>query len=293
MRTTPQSRQSSIATATLLLAMFAASALAADLMLQSGFVENDGEQIYFESVGAGDAVVLSHGGGGNHAVWYQQVPVLALKYRVITWDQRGFGRSTNVSQQSGPVSAVEDLKALLDHLGITSAHLVGQSMGGWAVMGFALRYPERVRSLVLADTVAGISTPLAAQAIDPGLRSSAPPDQLPITRHPGLSDALGTRDPAKAFLYRQIGGRTPAGMGEKLRQTTYDLNDVRRIRIPTLLVVGEQDQVFPPATIRSVAAEVRGAQVTVVPGAGHSPYFEAPDAWNEAVMKFLGSVTTR
>lgn len=293
MRTTPRSRQGSIATATSLLAIFAASALAADLMLQSGFVENDGEQIYFESVGTGDAVVLSHGGGGNHVVWYQQVPALAQKYRVITWDQRGFGRSTNVSQQAGPVSAVEDLEALLDHLGITSAHLVGQSMGGWAVMGFALRYPERVRSLVLADTVAGISTPQAAQAIDPALRSSAPPDQLPITRHPGLSDALGTRDPAKAFLYRQIGGSTPAGMGDKLRQTTYDLNDVRRIRIPTLLVVGEQDQVFPPATIRSIAAEVRGAQVTVVPGAGHSPYFEAPDAWNEAVMTFLGGVTPR
>ena len=260
-------------------------------MLQSGFVDNDGEQIYFESVGTGDPLVLSHGGGGNHAVWYQQVPALAQKYRVVTWDQRGFGRSSDVSEQAGPASAVEDLKALLDHLRITSAHLVGQSMGGWAVMGFALRYPERVRSLVLADTVAGIFTPEAARAIDSASRSPTRPDQLPITQHPGLSDALGTRDPAKAFLYRQIGGSTPAGMGEKLRQTTYELKDVRRIRIPVLLVVGEHDQVFPPATIRSIAAEIRGAQVTVVPGAGHSPYFETPDVWNEAVMEFLGSVT--
>ena len=75
-------------------------------------------------------MVLSRGSGGNHAVWYQQVP--SQKYRVVTWDQRGFGRSTDVNKHAGPGPAVEDLKTLLDHLGITRAHLVGQSMGGWA-----------------------------------------------------------------------------------------------------------------------------------------------------------------
>jgi 3-oxoadipate enol-lactonase len=270
--------------------MFATSAPAADLMLQSGFVENDGEQIYFESIGAGDTVVLSHGAGGNHAVWYQQVPFLAKKYRVITWDQRGFGRSTNVNKQAGPVTAVEDLEALLDHLGVTSAHLVGQSMGGWAVMGFALKYPQRVRSLVLADTFAGVLTPEAAKWREASVQPTRP-DQLPITRHPGLSDALGKRDPAKAFLYRQMGGTSPAGMGEQLRKTAYALDDVRRISFPVLLIVGADDQTFPPAMIRSVAAEIRGARVAVLPGAGHSPYFETPDAWNKTVMRFLaGSI---
>jgi pimeloyl-ACP methyl ester carboxylesterase len=290
MRTTTQNRRSLNASATLLLTMFATAAPAADLMLQSGFVEHDGEQIYFESVGTGDPVVLSHGSGGNHAVWYQQVPVLAQHYRVVTWDQRGFGRSTNVKRQADPARAVQDLEALLAHLAITRAHLVGQSMGGWAVMGFALKHPERVRSLVLADTIAGVFTPEAVRAGESALRRSGP-DQLPITQHPGLSDALGARDPAKAFLYRQIGGPSPAGMREKLYQTSYALDDIRRIRFPVLLIVGADDQTFPPAAIHSVAAKIRGATVVVLPDAGHSPYFETPDAWNEVVMNFLGSVT--
>ncbi len=100
MVTTLPTRRISIATAALLLAMSATPAPAADLMLQSGSVTVDGEQVYFESVGAGDPVVLSHGNGGTHAVWFQQVVVLAQKYRVITWDQRGFGRSTNVNRRS-------------------------------------------------------------------------------------------------------------------------------------------------------------------------------------------------
>lgn len=72
-------------------------------------------------------------------------------------------------------------------------------------MGFALKYPTRVHSLVLADTIAGVFTPEAASWRESPLPGT-PPDQLPITRHPGLSDALGTQDPAKAFLYKQMGG---------------------------------------------------------------------------------------
>jgi pimeloyl-ACP methyl ester carboxylesterase len=82
-------------------------------------------------------------------------------------------------------------------------------------------------------------------------------------------------------------------MGEKLRQTAYDLKDVERLRIPVLLIVGEGDQIFPPATIRSIAVAISGARVIELPGAGHSPYFETPDAWNEAVMEFLASASGR
>jgi pimeloyl-ACP methyl ester carboxylesterase len=270
---------------------------AAELILASGFVDSGGEQIYFESVGAGETVVLSHGGGGNHAIWYQQVPVLAQEYRVVTWDQRGFGRSSDQNRQSGPATAVEDLRALLDHLDVDRAHLVGQSMGGWAVMGFALKYPERVRSLILADTLAGIMTPEAAEWYDADPPQGVTrPEQLPITRHPALSDALGDRDPEKAFLYRQIGSAAPAGVDtelrqSRLRQTRYAIEEVRSLRMPVLFLVGEHDSTFPPAMIGSIARECTGAQLKELPGAGHSPYFETPDAWNAAVMDFLDRVS--
>jgi pimeloyl-ACP methyl ester carboxylesterase len=266
---------------------------AGELVLQSGFVESGGEQIYYETVGTGEPLVLSHGLGGNHAIWYQQVPVFAGRFQVITWDQRGFGRSTIATNESGPAAAVDDLKTLLDHLKVDRVHLVGQSMGGWAVTGFALAQPDRVRSLVLADTLGGIYTPEASRHFDAYIRETTtapPPDQWAITRHPALGDQLGASDPAQAFLYRQIAGLAapaPPGMGLKLRQTAYPPEDIRKLNVPVLFVVGEHDPIFPPAIIRSVAAEVKGARIVELPGAGHSPYFETPDAWNRAVGEFL------
>jgi pimeloyl-ACP methyl ester carboxylesterase len=271
-------------------------AAADDLTIESGFVESGGEQIYYESVGAGEALVLSHGLGGNHAIWYQQIPVFAANFRVVTWDQRGFGRSTDLAKKSGPAAAAEDLKALLDHLKIDRAHLVGQSMGGWAVVGFALKNPDRVRSIVLADTIGGIYTPEAAKQFDVYIQHMAtqpPPDQWPFTRHPALGEQLGAANPAQALLYREIAsvaGPAPAGMGLKLRQTAYPLDDVRKLNVPVLFVVGDHDPIFVPASIRSVAAEVKGAQVRELPGAGHSSYFETPAAWNDAVKSFLAGI---
>jgi pimeloyl-ACP methyl ester carboxylesterase len=258
-----------------------------------GFVESDGEQIYYESFGKGDVVVLSHGLGGNHAIWYQQVPVLAQSYRVVTWDQRGFGRSTNAQNQSSPKAAARDLAALLDHLAVEKAHLVGQSMGGWAVMGFALAHPERVESLVLADTIGGIYTPAIEASFDAYIREagqSPPPNELPITQHPAIGEQLGAADPAKAFLYSQIGSTTapaPANMGLLLRTTAYDRAALERLTIPTLFIVGEHDPIFPPATIREAAGVLPNAAVVELPNAGHSPYFETPAAWNDAVLEFL------
>ncbi len=298
-RATGQRRRGVSAAFALIGFTLATIASAKDIVLESGFVESDGEQIYYETLGSGDPLVLSHGLGGNHAIWYQQVPAFADRYRVITWDQRGFGRSTDTGKASGPAAAVEDLKALLDHLKIDRAHLVGQSMGGWTVAGFALKWPARVRSLVLADTLGGIFTPEAAQHYDAYIRQVAttpPPDQWPFTRHPALGEELGVRDPAKALLYRgiaSVAAPAPAGMGLKLRQTAYKMEDVRSLNVPVLFVVGEHDPIFPPAVVRSVAAEVKGAQVKELPGAGHSPYFETPDAWNDVVSAFLSETKSR
>lgn len=267
-----------------------------ELVLNSGFVDSDGERIYYESVGDGEPLVLSHGLGGNHAIWYQQTPILGRNYRVITWDQRGFGRSTNEAGAASPAKAVEDLRAVLDALKVERAHLVGQSMGGWAVLGFALKYPERVASLVMADTIGGIYTDEVAAHFDTYIREAmaAPPvEEWPITRHPALGDRLGQVDPAKAFLYREIGnvaGPAPANMGLLLRQTSYPLEEVGALDLPVLFVVGENDAIFPPPIIRSAASQVPGAKVLELRGAGHSPYFETPEAWNDAVRAFLGKV---
>ena len=119
-----------------------------------GTVASEGEDIYWEDVTTGDGddrpvVVLSHGAGGSHAVWYLQVPVLGEHFRVVTWDSRGFGNSTNRNDAPSPDAAATDLASVLDHLGIDRAHLVGQSMGGWHISAFALalfRQKDRLKT---------------------------------------------------------------------------------------------------------------------------------------------------
>lgn len=256
------------------------------------FVASRGELIYYETAGRGEAVVLCHGAGGNHIAWYQQVPVFARSYQVITWDQRGFGRSTSKAEAAGPAEAVNDLRAILDALGIHRAHLIGQSMGGWAALGFAVAYPERVRSLVLADTIGGIYTPEIRKAVDAYLAQAAAtpnPESLPLGQHPALHDSLLRRDPARAFLYQELSllNAAPALGGVLQKNTSYAPEALAALRCPVLFVVGSHDRIFPPPMIREAAALVPHARVVEIPGAGHSPYFEKPEAWNGIVLPFL------
>lgn len=258
-----------------------------------GFVASEGEQIYFESWGSGQAVVLSHGMGGNHVIWYQQVPALAAHYQVITWDQRGFGRSTNRNRNPGPTSAAGDLSAILDHLGVEGAHVVGQSMGGWAALGFALDHPDRALSLLLADTPAGIFTPdIRTALVEYGkiIATSPPPHQLPLGSHPALGGQLAREDLARSFLYGQIGGMaTPPPPTEitDLLLATDHTSRIGELAAPTLFVVGEDDPIFPPKLIHEASSLISGSQVEVMTGAGHSPYFETPEAWNDTVLRFM------
>jgi pimeloyl-ACP methyl ester carboxylesterase len=119
----------------------------------------NGIDLYYETHGQGPAIVFAHGGGGSHMSWWQQVPAFSKSYQCVTFDHRGFGISREMPDGPGAASFVEDLRGLLDHLGIDQAAVVGQSMGGWTVLGFAATYPHRTRALVLCDTTAGLDDP--------------------------------------------------------------------------------------------------------------------------------------
>lgn len=261
-----------------------------------GFVEHEGERLYYESYGDGPALVLTHGLGGSHAVWFQQVLAFATGFRVVTWDQRGFGRSTDSTGAPGPASAARDLAALLDALGIARAHHVGQSMGGFTALHFALAQPDRVASLVLADTSGGLATDEIRAAFHAYVRGAAaqpPVEAWPAARHPALGDALGRHDPARAFLYDQLASLCappPAAIPMELLRTEHAPEALAALSLPLCFVVGAEDPIFPPAALRSAAARLPGARVVEIPGTGHSPYFEAPEAWNAAVLAFLDGV---
>jgi 2-succinyl-6-hydroxy-2,4-cyclohexadiene-1-carboxylate synthase len=259
-----------------------------------GFVSSGAERIYYESAGQGDAIIFCHGLGGNHASWFQQIPVFARSYRTIIWDQRGFGRSTNCGGECSPALAVTDLKALVDMLEIRQAHVIGQSMGGWAAVGFALAYPERVQSLVLADTFGGIYTAEIEQGFTRRIQQAeAMPPKLLLGYHPAIGAALTQRNITLAYLYQQLGSfGEPTSvplMFKILQKTSYSHETLRKLSHPVLCLVRSEDPLIPPALLRQAAVVLPNAQVVEIPGTGHSPYFEEPDTWNQVVLDFLSS----
>ena len=266
----------------------------------TGFAESEGERIYWESIGAGDpALVLCHGAGGNHASWFQQVPVFAAGRRVVTFDQRGFGRSTARGGATSPAAAARDLAAVLAAAGVAGAiDLAGQSMGGWCALAFAVAHPARVRRLVLADTPGGIMTPELARALATmGERTALPPEARDtIGRHPALAAGFAPRAPELAYLYQTLGGFGEPEMAKvapALFSAIVPDDALASLPMPVLFVVGDEDALFPPDAIRASAAKIPGARVIEIAGAGHSPYFERPAAWNRAVAEFLGPDAAR
>jgi 3-oxoadipate enol-lactonase len=255
--------------------------------LERGWIEVGAEdRVYWEAAGNDTAgtVVLTHGFGGSHASWFHQVPFLAdAGYRVITWDQRGFGRSTDLAGDASTEAYACDLAALLAAHCDSAAHLVGQSLGGWTIAHFATSHPDRVRSIVFADTIAGLWTPAAETAWAAHVdrrRAGLQPDEVGI--HPAVGPAA---DVVTTFLYQQLASFAdpPMHIAHALRTTQ---TDPSALRAPTLFVVGSDDDLFPPVAIRAAADLVAGATVVEIAGAGHSPYFEKPADWNDVVLAF-------
>lgn len=264
---------------------------------RSTTVEHDGEELYVEVVGEEHRdraipLVLSHGAGGNHAVWFQQVARFATDRMVVTWDHRGFGRSTDRAGLSGPAVASDDLLAVCDAVGIERADLVGQSMGGWSVVGAVLTRPSLARSLVLADTLGGVTSDAIEQA-QATLGEPFGADEAVLGLHPAIDPSLAARDAGLAHLYQSIGGfgssDVPTVIG-RLIACSRSTEEVAGIACPVLCVVGDRDPLFAPAAVRALAGELADARVVEIPGSGHSPYFEDADVWNSIVERFLASL---
>ena len=253
-------------------------------------VRSQGCEIYYETRGEGPAVVFAHGMGGNRMSWWQQVPHFERQgYRVITFDHRGFGRSSCGSAEFHPARFPADLRALLDAEEIDRAALVCQSMGGWTGLPTAVQTPERVAALALCGTPGGLATEKVAEArsrlasvvADQGIRGNA-----------ALAPDYPEREPAMALLYDQINSLNPGLELEALASFADPAAQVlpealSSYSVPTLVISGDRDQLFPPDVLHDVAARVPGAELVSFPGVGHSTYFEDADRFNEVVGVFL------
>jgi 3-oxoadipate enol-lactonase len=250
----------------------------------------NGIELYYETHGEGPAVVLAHGAGGNHLSWWQQIPILSQHFRCVTFDHRGFGSSRDLPDGPGADAFIEDLRQLLDHLGIERTALLAQSMGGWTTLGFASKYPDRVSALALCDTTAGIDDAEVAREMK-SLQANMP-RPLTVVLQRAYSAQFPQREPARCFLYQQISGlnvHVPTDLLTKLMAMRHRVEPLIDRRIPTMLLVGEEDALTPARTMELMARRVPHARFVKVPGAGHSVYFEQPDEFNRIVMEFLGA----
>lgn len=248
----------------------------------------NGIELYHEIHGEGPAVVLAHGAGGNHLSWWQQVPYLSQHFRCVTFDHRGFGSSRDLPDNPGADAFIEDLRQLLDHLGIERTALVAQSMGGWTSLGFASKYPDRVTALTLCDTTGGIDDPEVAREMR-SLQATMQ-GRLTVVLQRAYSAQFPQRDPARCFLYQQISGlnvHMPADLLTKLTAMRHRVEPLIERRLPTMLLVGEEDVLTPATTMELMARRIPHARFVKVPGAGHSVYFERPDEFNRIVLEFL------
>ncbi|WP_030442642.1 alpha/beta fold hydrolase [Actinoplanes subtropicus] len=248
-------------------------------------ISPDGTRIYYEQHGSGPAVVLVHGSGGHHASWWQQVCWLRDRYTVVTLDLRGFGRSHTDIAGFDAAALPDDIAAVVSAAQLQRAVLVGQSIGGAAVLRAALRAPQRVTGVVLAQSIGAIS--------DPDLSARVRGDRERAERLP-LLDRLLTpefrRDrPDFTFLFQQMGTFNAAGIAQ-LRPLGADGPTVPEVidsGIPMCFLAGDSDPALSPQTVQAAAERVTGAMLELVPGGPHAMYWENPELFNPALERFL------
>jgi pimeloyl-ACP methyl ester carboxylesterase len=257
------------------------------------FAEVNGTRLAYQESGAGYPVVLIHGFSLDQRMWDDQVPELERRFRVIRYDMRGYGHSDPPGPE--PYVAAGDLRALLEHLHVERAVIIGLSMGGTVALQFAQAYPTMAQALVLVDSALSGWT-------------SLPEWSTEWRRIVTLGREKGVEEAREAWLASSL--FAPAmgqpGVAARLRTMVSDISGFHfihrdsqewpdppalarlgEIRCPALVIVGERDVPEFLAIADVLAERITGAEKVVIPGAGHMANMEAPRQVNEAIMQFL------
>jgi 3-oxoadipate enol-lactonase len=247
--------------------------------------------------GNGVSVLFLHAFPLGLAMWEPQVTALRGQYRVLRFDARGFGGSPPGDGLLSMERIADDASALLDHLGVGQAVVCGLSMGGYAALALARRHPGRLRGLVLADTRAAADTPEGRQnratVAEKVLREGAGAAAEAFV--PKLLGATTQRDrPAVVTQVREmILGNPPRGIADALAGLAARADStptLKEIRVPTLVVCGEEDALTPPADAETLQQGIAGSRKVLLPRAGHLSNLEDPDAFNRALLGFLAGL---
>jgi 3-oxoadipate enol-lactonase len=252
--------------------------------------------VHYVEAGMGEPLLLIMGFGGDHTAWAFQTGAFARRYRVVAFDNRGAGQTSAPDQPYTTAMMAADARGLMDALGIDRAHVIGVSMGGMIAQELALAHPQRVRSLHLGCTFARADAyMLALNAAWRDMRIGLGRDQTLRTLALWLfapTTYAERPDLVEMLLQNALANPYPQSVAGFLRQgeaiATHDAIDrLEAIRCPTLVSVAEDDILTPPRFSRDIAKRIPGAELRVVPGAGHCYFLERPDTFNEISLDFI------
>jgi pimeloyl-ACP methyl ester carboxylesterase len=251
-------------------------------------VRTNGLEIAYERVGEGPLLVLVAGAGVDGRMWQPQLAALADEFTVVAWDEPGAGHSDDVPAGFGLADYAHCLAAVIDALALGPAHVAGLSWGGTVVQELYRHHPERVATLILAGSYAGWKGSLPVEEVQariegvrkmlaagerydpPGLFAGEPPSEF------------------ASVLEEMTAATRPATLGAQLSlMAQTDQRDLLpRIAVPTLLIWGDSDARSPLSVARQFEDAIPGAELVVIPGAGHVSNLEQPGPFNDAVRKF-------
>ncbi|MDQ3073531.1 MAG: alpha/beta hydrolase [Bacteroidota bacterium] len=243
-------------------------------------------------------IIFIHGFPFDHSMWEPQLNALPDKYYYIAYDIRGFGKSEGRDGINTIEQFADDLETLMKNLSMEKAVICGLSMGGYIALRFAEKYPQRLKGLVLADTRseqdtdearlkrAGQVKEISKSGLDDfvdGMLKAVFADKnfvQNISGIPQLKRVMLSHDP------KSVKGALLAMAART--DTTPSLPD---IKIPVLIIVGEEDKITPPESAQKMHGMIAGSELTIIPGAGHLSNMENPQAFNNALLTFLDKLS--
>jgi pimeloyl-ACP methyl ester carboxylesterase len=258
-------------------------------MVDSGYINVDGGKLYYEMAGKGDNIVLLHDGMVNCYIWDEQFPILAENYRVIRYDRRGYGKSTDPESQ---YSHIDDLNNLFTQLNIDKAVVFGMSSGGRLAIDFALTYPSKVKGLVLVGAVVsgfGYTSHMTTRG-DHFNAEAMRSDPVKMIRYFIMDDPYEIyvdNKKAKETVMKLVpffgrDNNVPTLPAEKTA-----IRYLSEIKVPTLILVGEYDIPDVHAHAGAINAGIPNSRREIIPRSGHLIPVEQPALFNETVLTFL------
>jgi 3-oxoadipate enol-lactonase len=272
--------------------------LATNLLSQSssitsdtGYVIVDGGKLFYEIAGKGENIVLLHDGMVNHRIWDEQFPVLAKNYRVVRYDRRGYGKSSDPITK---YSHIDDLNQVFIQLKVDKAVVFGMSSGGGLAINFALTYPEKVKGLVLVGAVVsgfGYTSHMTTRGGHMNPAEMSDPAKLRkyfIMDDPYEIYSGNTQAKEKVMTLLPYLGRdntVPTKPAAKIA-----VKCLSEIKVPTLILVGEYDIPDVHAHAGVINAGIPNSKREIIPNSGHLIPIEQPLLFNEAVISFLNKL---